>query len=343
MSLADVTIIKSTGPDMTKIIETMESFGPDYTYIVLGYPPFLKNLVDDNRINFDDYDAIAGFGGEGMSENMRAYLLQYFREVIGSYGASDLEINIAAETELTIALRREILQNPGLRAALTRTEYGVTPMIFQYNSFDYVIETNAKGELLVSICRRENLSPRIRYNIHDRGHVVRLRDLVPLLKKHKAESVLKDQLLDLPLLFHYGRSDLSLDFYGATITPDSIREYIYSRADLARDIETYRMVGYEDSQANKQLLFAFKLKPGVPVSKYQRAEIETEFLSYLRDVNRDFGHAYADAKPSTRPKLVICRPGTGVFSEESHKLKNEYVWQISAAQAKSFGLIKGDK
>ena len=37
---------------------------------------------------------------------MRAYLLRSFRRVYGSYGASDLEINLAAETDLTIALRR---------------------------------------------------------------------------------------------------------------------------------------------------------------------------------------------------------------------------------------------
>ncbi len=155
----------------------MESFGPGYTYVVMGYPPFLKNLADDPRADLSAYDVIAYFGGEGLSENMRRYLLKSFREVIGSYGASDLEINMAAESEFTIALRQELERNDALRAELTNVEYGVLPMVFQYNPFTYVIETNDLGELLVTICRRGNISPRIKYNIHDRGHVIRMPEL----------------------------------------------------------------------------------------------------------------------------------------------------------------------
>ena len=40
---------------------------------------------------------------------MRAYLLRVFRRVIGSYGASDLAVNMAIETELWIRLRQAIL------------------------------------------------------------------------------------------------------------------------------------------------------------------------------------------------------------------------------------------
>lgn len=338
-SLADVTIIKSTGPDMTKIIETMQSFGPGYSYVIMGYPPFLKNLTDDPRIDLRDYDVIAGFGGEGMSENMRGYLLKSFREVIGSYGASDLEINIAAETEFTIALRQELVKNAQLRRDLTRTDYGVLPMIFQYNSFDYVIETNDHGELLVTICRKQNISPRIRYNIHDRGHVLRMPDLEKVLRRHGLERLLGARGLDLPLLFHYGRSDLSLDFYGANVTPDSVREFVYSRADLARDLATYRMIAYEDAASNKQLQFALLLKTGVPVSRYKEREVEAGLIDYIRRINADFDHAYGDAKPTTRPKVKIYKPGTGPFMEDSKKLKNEYVWQLDKPAAKKFGLI----
>ncbi|MDP9393559.1 MAG: hypothetical protein M3Q27_04525 [Actinomycetota bacterium] len=126
----------------------------------MGYPPFLKNLADDPRSRLPEYDVIACFSGEGLSENMRRYLLRSYRQVAGSYGASDLEINMAAESDFTIALRQELERNEDLRRALTRTDYGVLPMIFQYNPFAYVLETNAKGELLATISRRENISPR---------------------------------------------------------------------------------------------------------------------------------------------------------------------------------------
>ncbi len=339
-SLADVCIIKSTGPDIQKIVETMEAFGPDYTYVVMGYPPFLKNLADDSRARLSSYDVIAAFGGEGLSENMRRYLRQSFREVIGSYGASDLEINMAAESEFTIALRQELERNEPLRRELTRTEYGVLPMIFQYNPFTYVIETNDAGELVVTICRRGNLSPRVKYNIHDRGHVVRMPQLQEILRKHQAVRLLDLCVLDLPVLLHYGRSDLSVDFYGATVTPDSVREFVYADSARARDVATYRVISYEDHDTNKQLLFALELNDGVPADRYVEQDLQTELLEQLRKVNGDFANAYKQATPATRPTLRVYPSGTGPFAADGQKLKNEYVWHLDASAAEEHGLIE---
>ena len=71
---------------------------------------------------------VCAFGGEGISESMRDHILKTARKVYGAYGASDLEINIAIETDFTIALRRAIAADPELSAALTRQrEYGVLP------------------------------------------------------------------------------------------------------------------------------------------------------------------------------------------------------------------------
>lgn len=339
-SLADVCIIKSTGPDITKIVDTMEAFGTDYTYVIMGYPPFLKNLADDPRADLSTYDVIACFGGEGLSENMRRYLLRSFRDVMGSYGASDLEINMAAESEFTIALRQELERNEQLRKALTKVEYGVLPMLFQYNPFTYVLETNEVGELVVTICRPGNLSPRIKYNIHDRGHVMRMPDVDRILTEHGADHLLKERLLDLPLLLHYGRSDLSVDFYGATLAPDSVREFIYSDAELARDVATYRVISYEDQDTNKRLLFALELAEGVQSGRYDEDNLQTQLIDHLRSVNGDFANAYKQASPRTRPTLRVYAAGTGPFAGDGQKLKNEYVWHLDAATARQHGILK---
>ena len=36
------SIVKNTGPDMNKIFDTLQFFGPDLPYLICGYPPFLK-------------------------------------------------------------------------------------------------------------------------------------------------------------------------------------------------------------------------------------------------------------------------------------------------------------
>jgi phenylacetate-CoA ligase len=339
MSLVDVTIIKSTGPDITKIVETIKYFGRRYRYMIVGYPPFLKDLADDPRLDLSEYDTIAGFGGEGMSENMRDYLIQSYGEIYGSYGASDLEINIGAENPLTVALRRELVKNEGLRKALTRTEWGILPMIFQYNSFDYVIETNEAGEMVVTITRGTNLSPRIRYNIHDRGHVLRMRELVPILKQHGASHILKDRLLDLPLLFHYGRSDLTIAYYGAKVTPDSVREILYEYDEVAHKLESFRLLQYEDAHSLKHLLFAIELKDGAAKLELPAKKLQSEVIGKLAQRNLDFANAFRIAAPNVRPTLAVYAYNSGPFAGGHAKLKHEYVAELDYAQAKAQGLV----
>src|SRR5262249_35798356 len=87
ISLTHASILKSTGPNADKIVQTMLEFGPGYRYVVMGYPPFLKSLADDKRLDWTRFAADAGYGGEGISESLRGYLLKTFKRVIGSYGA----------------------------------------------------------------------------------------------------------------------------------------------------------------------------------------------------------------------------------------------------------------
>ncbi|MBC7512195.1 CoF synthetase [Candidatus Saccharibacteria bacterium] len=338
-SLADFTMIKSIGPDKDKIVATMLEFGPNYTYIILSYPPFLKSLFDDTRVKWEDYIIVLAFGGEGISENMRAHLNKYAHTVLGSYGASDLEINIAIETDFTVALRQAIAKSPKLSKELTKqSEYGVLPMIFQFNPFDYIIETNPKGELLVTIARKQNINPRIRYNIHDRGHVVRLKDLLPILEEHGLNTVIRQKFLDLPLVFHYGRSDMSVDFNGAVVAPDGLRDVIFGDDGLIEAVENHRLISFEDKKGDKQLHIALQLKQGRKKGRVDTNKYYDYVFSELRKLNTDFDHAILTSGDSMLPSISFYDFRTGPFAEDGKKLKNEYVWNITAAEKETWNL-----
>ncbi len=342
MALLENYIVKATGPDQKKIIETITDFGDGYQYVILGYPPFLKDLVDNPDFDVKKYDITAIYGGEAMSESLRDYLLQYFRFVAGSYGASDLEINIAAENNFTIALRKELLANTELRKELTKTEYGVLPMVFQYNPFDYLIGPNEQGELLVTITRSNNINPRIKYNIHDLGHVLRLRDLRPILEKHGAGKLLSAALVDFPLLFYYGRSDLSLDFYGAVVSPESLRQVLYTKSAVAKKIHTFRMVVFEEKNASKRLLFAIELEEGHKKSEVHEAELHSEIIGYLEANNLDFKQALSVAHAAgCEPVTRVYEYDQGIFKRVgTQKLKNEYIWNLTYDAAIAAGVTK---
>jgi len=254
MSIVDVAVLKSTGPDVVKIENTLRLFGPRYRYLICGYPPFLKTLVDTASVDWSAYDCTAVVGGEGMSEALRDYLRRSFTEVYSSFGASDLEINIATENDFTIAFRRLLLERAELRESLRLPDNGSSPMVFQYNPLDYLIETNDDGELLVTICRLDTTAPKLRYCIHDLGCVRRFDELQRALAAvGVTPASLSDDWIDLPLLFHYGRSDATVAFYGANLPVPDVEEAVFSVPELSERVASFTLLEGEDAQANKKI------------------------------------------------------------------------------------------
>jgi phenylacetate-CoA ligase len=337
LSLLEISRVKSTGPDLTKAIDTLLELGPQFDYVIAGYPPFLKQIADDKRVDFSKYNISTIYGGEGISEPMRMSLLKVFKEVVGSYGASDLEINIAHETDFTIALRQALVEDENLRSALLKQQRGIIPMIFQYNPYDYLFENNDKGELLVTICRKENLSPRIRYNIHDLGHP---EDFYSFKKKLKAlgrKDLLKLVEFDFGVLFYYGRSDLSVDYYGGVVGPEEIRQIINASEDYKQKVSNFRLISYEDKSHQKHLLFALESAADTHISAEEKQKLLDIIVEQLFVLNLDFkaGYEMADNKPEIR----VYGPGEGIFDAAHQKVKNDYVWNIDYNRAKDEGLV----
>ena len=235
-------ILKSVGPDVGKIEATLRQFGPRYRYLVLGYPPFLKQLVDEARIDWSEYDCAAVVGGEGMSEALRSYLLRRFRAVYSSFGAADLEINIAAENDFAIALRRLLAERPELGHALGLP----VPLL-------------AADGLPVQPARLRHRDQRVRRARHlhlparNDGAQAPLQPARPRLPSSASRDVeralaelglrpadLAERHLDLPLLFHYGRSDATVAFYGANVAPADVQEVVYSLPELAERVGAVR-------------------------------------------------------------------------------------------------------
>ncbi|TME44365.1 MAG: hypothetical protein E6I56_12420 [Chloroflexi bacterium] len=137
-------IVKSTGPDIGKILSTLRFLGPGYRYLILGYPPFIKHLLDEGDqagIQWEHYKMHAMVGGEGMTEELRDHLLQRFQSVFSGYGATDIEIGMAGESPASVALRRIARARPALRRALFGDDSRL-PMIFQYNPLIHYLEVN---------------------------------------------------------------------------------------------------------------------------------------------------------------------------------------------------------
>lgn len=316
--------MKAVGPDIAKIENTIREFGESPHYVVMGYPPFLKHLVDRAGIDWSRHRVSMCFGGEGMGESMRRYLqARGIRGVYGSYGASDLEINIAAETDVSIALRRAIESNPQL-AQRTVRHPGAVPMIFQFNPAEFFLETTGAGELVVTICRPGYLAPKIRYNIHDLGHVMRFPEVASILAETGVSiDALGPAPLDLPFLFLYGRADQSVSYFGCKIPPADIQEVVFRLPNLAGVVDAFQLRTFEDEAGDKQLALSLELVPGAEAPDAAATAIEV--FDALAVINQDFRESRRLAAASRPPFVEFFPTGTGPFAGSDIRVKRAYV------------------
>ncbi|MDQ6601488.1 MAG: phenylacetate--CoA ligase family protein, partial [Chloroflexota bacterium] len=239
-------IVKSTGPDLEKILRTLEFFGPQYPYVITGYPPFLKHLVDESeKRGFDwrRYRIHGVAGGEGMSEGLRAYLERRFLRVYSGYGASDIDIGVAGEMPITVWIRKRVAENPALQRALFGDDPRL-PMLFQYSPLDYYIETNDAGELIITVNRLKVLSPRIRYNIHDAGGVIPFDRMLAVLRDFGLDPLREcdrpeQPVFHIPFLYLFGRSDSTVSYMGANIYPEDIEQGLFAESEDARRLGAF--------------------------------------------------------------------------------------------------------
>jgi phenylacetate-CoA ligase len=324
MSLVDRCVLKSIGPDVQKVVATLQLLGPKYRYVITGYPPFLKVLVDTADLDWKQYDVCAVVGGEGMSEPLRAKLNQCFRKTISSYGASDLEINLAVETGFTIALRQAIASNASLGSDIFGRE--ALPMIFQYDPLNTFVESDADRSLLFTINRLENVSPRIRYNLHDRGMVASKALVVNVLRDYGIRLEPDEQSLDLPLLFHWGRQDNSVGFYGCKITPEDIQNVLLRLPSLGSTIANFGLRPFEDAQANKRLELLLELGENVALPDSDTAAgMSAEIWRELAAVNQDFRESVKMIPAERKPTVKFFPFGESPVSGQDIRVKKRYI------------------
>jgi phenylacetate-CoA ligase len=118
---------------------------------------------------------------------------------------------------------------------------------------------------------------------------------------------------------------MSVEYFGAKITPDSVREVVYSIDSLAPIANTFRLLSYEDEGADKRMEIAVELVDGAA------APVEAEVIGQaaferLAEINADFLNAWKHTAPADNmPRFTLHPFETGPFAGGQRKLKNEYV------------------
>jgi phenylacetate-coenzyme A ligase PaaK-like adenylate-forming protein len=314
----------------------MAELGPGYRYLLVGYPPFLKVIVDEAErrgMEWSAYHVDALLGGEGNSEALRDYLLRRFASVYSGYGVTDVEIGLAAETPISIALRRLARERSDVAEALFG-EADRSPMVFQFNPFFHHIEVNERRELLFTVARHATLSPKIRYNPHDEGGVLRDDELRARLASVgvRLEDVNPPgarRLIRMPYLSVFGRKDSTVSVMGANIYPEDIDAAIYGEPEVAQRILSYQLSVVEGQPGETRPHVAIQLLRDDPDDAF-RDRLATLLTESLRTMNRDYREAIGEY-PALLPFIVeLHRRGEGPFAGSEKRIKFRYIAAESA-------------
>jgi phenylacetate-CoA ligase len=324
-------LVKATGPHVDKILGTMRELGTDHRYLIVGYPPFLKLLLDEGDaqgFGWSAYTMHALLGGEGNSEGLRDYLLRRFRSVVSGYGATDVEIGLAAETPVTVALRRLALERREIAEALFG-EADRVPMVFQYNPMLHHVETNARGELLFTVCRSGTLSPKVRYNVHDEGGVLRDDELrrrlaaIGITPESLAPAGF-GRLVRMPYLFVFGRADSTVSVMGANIYPVDVEGGIYADPSLAAHVRSFRLSLLEERPGETRPLVSIELERGAPTEELT-AGLASTIEEHLLATNTDYREAVGEYPEMMVPVVRVFATGTGPFEGSGERIKHRYL------------------
>lgn len=336
IAMARVAMVKNTGPDLDKIIDTLRHFGPGFDYIITAYPPFLKHLLDRmDAAGFDwaPYRLSALVGGEGMTEALRDYLERRFLKVRSGYGASDLTIGMGGETDLTVWLRRRLRTDHRLRAALLGPGEQRLPMIFQYNPLETYLETTADHEILCTINTTAVLNPKVRYNVGDEGRLMPYGELATTLATDPAwAAALRPGRADrmrLPLLFLYGRSDSTISYMGANIYPQDVENGLYQDNPHAHRIEGFCLTLQERADLESRPAVHLQLRAGVQLTGADRQDLaevcRRGVVRYLAEVSRDYAESVAEDPSAAELTIRVHEHGAGPFAAGTGTIKNAYL------------------
>ena len=319
-------LVKNIGPDVDKILHTLAFWGPSYTYIICGYPPFLKHLMDiaeDRDFPFEQYTLYGLVGGEGMSEGLRDYLMRRFKKVYSGYGATDLEIGIAGETPFSVAVRQQARKNERFRTSVFGDDSRL-PMVFQYNPLMHYVEVTENRELVFTITRLNILSPRIRYNIHDEGGIMQFDEMLALCK---AQGVDPEKLLGsefeymprLPFLWIYGRKDSTVSVMGANIYPEDLEQCLYDEPELAHITSAFCIGLHEEENSEVRPAFSFEVAP--PITEDLTRQFQEKILARLIALNKDFKEAWHEHPETLVPHIQLFLENEGPFAQNSGRIK----------------------
>jgi phenylacetate-coenzyme A ligase PaaK-like adenylate-forming protein len=286
------------GNDKREIFRVVSELGPAFDHVVLlGYPPFLKDVIDSGSAEGMDWRRLSVklvFAGEVFSEEWRAMVCDRIGtgepccDTASLYGTADAGV-LGNETPLSIAVRRMLARHPDTAREL----FGESrlPTLVQYDPhsrfFEVVDET-----LVVSA---DGGVPLVRYHIADRGGVIPYDSLLDLLRAGVGDPLAElpaahRGVRELPFVYVFGRADFTVSYFGANIYPENVTVGLEQAEVRAWVTGKFVLEVEHTPDGGEFLAVAVELLPNVSGTDAMRERVAESILRELLRLNSEFAH-----------------------------------------------------
>ena len=280
--------VAAPGNDIGEIRRVVTELGGLFDQVVLlGYPPFVKTVVDAGAMDWPSYSVKLVLAGEVFSEQwrdlmaVRAGLADPIADVAALYGTADAGV-LGNETPFSVRIRRFLADRPELAAEV----FGDArlPTLVQYDPAARLFEALPDGTLAFSC---DGTVPLVRYHIADEGGLLDRDRLTGLCREHGFDP---GDGPDLPFAYVFGRSHFTVSFFGANVYPENVTAGL-ERPDVSDGV-TGRFVlrAVEDEDRDRRLSLVVELAPGAEPTDERRAAVAAAVRAELLRLNSEFAH-----------------------------------------------------
>jgi len=304
--------VVTPGNNMQEILRCVRELGPHFDQVaLLGYPPFLKEVVDTGiarGIDCAPFRVKMVMAGEVFSEEWRTLVGNRIgstsptTDFASIYGTADAGV-LGNETPLSISIRRFLSQQPELARGL----FGESrlPTLVQYDPMSRYFETS-DGTLLFS---GDSGVPLIRYHIADAGGVVPYDAMMTLfLENAPDQNVAEGPIVrEMPFVYVFGRSDFTVSYFGANIYPENVTVGLEQPPIPEWVSGKFVLEVEENDDRNPVLSVVVELLPGVKPDDEKEEAIGRSIRANLERLNSEFMH-YTPAEYRT-PRITLAQAG----------------------------------
>ena len=296
-----ITLI-TPGNKKNEIFRVVQALAPQFEQVVLlGYPPFLKDVIDSGMVQGVDWQAYhvkLVMAGEVFSEAWRSLVgsrlgsTDFCYDSASVYGTADAGV-LGNETPLSISIRRWLAEHP--EAARSLFGESRLPTLVQYDPTSRFFEVQ-DGTLLFS---GDNGIPLIRYHICDHGGLISYPQMLQCLAKwgfNPINALLgKRGVYPLPFVYVFGRSHFTVSYFGANVYPENVTVGLEQAPICEWVTGKFVMQVTQDAEQNNILAIAVELAPVVAGSEEKRTAIASAIHHHMRRLNSEFANYVPDA------------------------------------------------